>query len=116
MWELFQQATFQKPTTESLQVSLTGALRNKVGSDGADIMVALYENGLVTDCSVGENRGRVLANDYVVRRLEKLCAVKDISPNQTQLETVNFSLWEGFNSTKCSIAVFTQNGSRHIFG
>ncbi|KAM7492635.1 hypothetical protein LguiA_035556 [Lonicera macranthoides] len=36
-------ATFQKPTTESLQVSLTEVLRNKVGSDGADIIVALYE-------------------------------------------------------------------------
>lgn len=111
------QATFQRPTPESLQVSLTGALRAKVDSHGTDIMVALYESGLVTDCQKGENKGRVLANDYVVRKLEKLCSVKDISAKKTVTGTVNFLLWEGFNSSKCSVAVFVQNGStHHIFG
>merc|ERR1712110_902345 len=70
------QATFQKPTPESLQVSLTGALRSKVDSNGANIMVALYENGLVTDCPKGENKNRVLSSDYVVRNLQKLITVK----------------------------------------
>uniref|UniRef100_A0A5B7BTH2 Uncharacterized protein n=1 Tax=Davidia involucrata TaxID=16924 RepID=A0A5B7BTH2_DAVIN len=110
------QATFQRPTPESLQVSLTGALRTKVDSSGANVMVALYENGLVTDCPKGENKGRVLSNDFVVRKLEKLCSVKDISAKKTITGTLNFSLWEGFNSSKCSVAVFVQNGSHHIFG
>ncbi|CAK9183070.1 unnamed protein product [Ilex paraguariensis] len=51
------QATFQRSTPESLQVSLTGALRTKVDSHGADVMVALYENGLVTDCPKGRTKG-----------------------------------------------------------
>lgn len=110
------QATFTKPAPDSLQVSLTGALRSKVDSNGANVMVALYESGLVTDCPRGENKGRVLSNDYVVRRFEKLCTVKDISAKKTVSGTVNFSLWEGFNSSKCGLAVFVQNSSHQIFG
>ncbi|XP_015896725.1 uncharacterized protein LOC107430404 [Ziziphus jujuba] len=110
------QATFKRPTSDSLEVSLTGALRTKVDSHGANVMVALYENGLVTDCPKGENRGRVLSNDFVVRKLEKLCAVKDISAKKTVSGTVNFPLWDTFNPTKCSVAVFVQSSSHQIFG
>ncbi|XP_027355836.1 uncharacterized protein LOC113865462 [Abrus precatorius] len=110
------QATFTRPAPDSLQVSLTGALRTKVDSDGANVMVALYESGLVTDCPRGENKGRVLSNDYVVRKFEKLCTVKDISAKKTVSGTVNFSLWEGFNGSKCGLAVFVQSSSHQIFG
>ncbi|RDX90876.1 hypothetical protein CR513_27205, partial [Mucuna pruriens] len=110
------QATFTRPAPDSLQVSLTGALRTKVDSDGANVLVALYDSGLVTDCPRGENKGRVLSNDYVVRRLEKLCTVKDISAKKTLTGMVNFSLWEGFNSSKCGLAVFVQGSSHKIFG
>ncbi|KDP38951.1 hypothetical protein JCGZ_00708 [Jatropha curcas] len=110
------QATYERPTPESLRVSLSGALRSKVDSNGANIMVALYENGLVTDCPKGENKGRVLSNDYVVRRLEKMSTVKDISAKKTISGTVTFSLWEGFNNSKCGIVVFIQDNSHQIFG
>lgn len=100
-----------------MEVSLNGALKSKVDSHGADIMVALYENGLVTDCPRGENKGRVLSNDYVVRRLEKLCTVKDLPPKKTVSGTVNFSLWDSFNSSRCGLVVFVQSSSSHqIFG
>lgn len=83
---------------------------------GADIMVALYESGLVTDCPNGANKGRVLANDFVVRRLQKLSTVKDISAKKMVSGTLNFPLWESFDSTKCGVAVFVENASHHIFG
>lgn len=110
------QANFQRPTSESLQVTLTGALRSKVDNNGVNVMVALYENGLVNDCPAGDNKGKVLSNDFVVRKLEKLCTVKDISAKKTVSGTVTFTLWDGFNSNKCSIAVFLQNSSHQIFG
>lgn len=110
------QATFQQPATDILQVSLSGSLRTKVDKDGANIMVALYEGGLVTDCPAGENKGNILSNDYVVRKLEKLCAVKDISAKKKVSGTVNFSLWEGFNSSKCGIALFVEDCSHQILG
>jgi hypothetical protein len=36
-----------------------------------DLWVAVYETGLSTKVGAGENASRTLANDYVVRRLEK---------------------------------------------
>lgn len=110
------QANFQRPSPESLQVSINGALRTKVDHEGANIMVALYESGLVTDCQKGDNKEKVISNDFVVRRLEKLCFVKDLSPKKIISGTVNFSLWEGFISSKCGVAVFVQNSSHQIFG
>ncbi|XP_009765063.1 uncharacterized protein [Nicotiana sylvestris] len=110
------QATFERPTAESLQVSLLGSLRSKVDNNGVNIMIALYECGLVTDCATGENKGKMLANDYVVRKLEKLCSVKDITAKKTISGTVNFSLWDGFNSSKCGVALFVENGSHQICG
>lgn len=113
---LLKQVSFEKATAESLQVTLTGALRAKVDSEGANVMVALYESGSVTSCSAGVNCGRVLANDYVVRRLDKLCSVKDISPKKTLSGTLNFSLWEGFNPAKSGLALFVETPSRRILG
>ncbi|KMS98365.1 hypothetical protein BVRB_4g093210 [Beta vulgaris subsp. vulgaris] len=111
------QANFQRPSSETLQVTLSGQVRMKIDQQGANIMVALYENGLVTNCPKGENTGRVLSNDFVVRKLEKLCSIKDTSPKKNISGTVNFPLWETFTSSKCGIVVFVQqNSSHHIFG
>ncbi|XP_031472623.1 uncharacterized protein LOC116244995 [Nymphaea colorata] len=110
------QATFERKTPETLQVSLSGALRTKVDGKGMDIMVALYENGLVTEVSSGENKGQVMKNDFVVRVLEKMCTVRDVSAKKTVSGTVNFNLWDGFDSSKCGIVVFLQNPSMQNFG
>ncbi|GMI85305.1 hypothetical protein like AT5G54240 [Hibiscus trionum] len=110
------QVKFQRPTSETLQVTLTGALRFKADNNGVNVMVALYENGLVNDCAAGENKGKVLSNDFVVRKLEKLCNVEDMAANKTISGTVTFTLWDGFNSNKCAIAVFAQSSSHQIFG
>ncbi|XP_051133964.1 uncharacterized protein LOC127253420 [Andrographis paniculata] len=105
------QAAFRRPGPKSLRVALKGSARP---DPGYVILVALYECGLVTDCGGGANKGKVLANDYVVRRLEKLSPApagkKGISG------TVEFGLWEGFNPAKCGMAVFVENSSRQIFG
>ncbi|KAK8519919.1 hypothetical protein V6N13_031608 [Hibiscus sabdariffa] len=110
------QANFKRPTSETLQVTLTGALRFKVDNNGVDVMVALYENGLVNDCCAGENKGKMLSNDFVVRKLEKLCNVQDIPAKKTISGTVTFTLWDSFNSDRCAIAVFAQNNYHQIFG
>ncbi|KAK4342030.1 hypothetical protein RND71_037846 [Anisodus tanguticus] len=110
------QATFERPTPEFLQVSLLGSVRSKVDNNGANVMIALYECGLVTDITTGENNGKMLANDYVVRKLEKLCSVKDITAKKTISGTVNFSLWDGFNSSKCGVALFVETGPHQICG
>ncbi|KAL3636842.1 hypothetical protein CASFOL_019141 [Castilleja foliolosa] len=57
-------ANFERPTPDSLKVSLTWALRTKVDQSGANVMVALYECGLITDCPDGANKNRVLSNEW----------------------------------------------------
>ncbi|KAJ9568036.1 hypothetical protein OSB04_004002 [Centaurea solstitialis] len=111
------QAKFRRVAAESLQISLTGSLRAKVDSKGADIMVSLFDSGLITECRKGPNQGRILANDFVVRRLQKLCSVKDLSEKKTVTATLHFNLWPGFTATRCAMALFIQqHGSRHIYG
>ncbi|RRT48999.1 hypothetical protein B296_00045993 [Ensete ventricosum] len=71
---------------------------------------------LITNCDKGENKGRVLSNDYVVRHLEKLVSVKDMSAKKNLSGSVQFTLWEGFNSAKCGLILFVQNSSLQTFG
>ncbi|KAG6469281.1 uncharacterized protein LOC122035018 [Zingiber officinale] len=110
------QASFAKPEPDKLEVSFMGALRTKVEGSGVDVMVALYESGLVTDCDGGENKGRMLNNDYVVRRLEKLVSVEDVAAKNIVSGAVEFALWEGFNAAKCGVLLFMQSESLQTFG
>ncbi|KAM0952412.1 putative Thioredoxin-like superfamily [Dioscorea sansibarensis] len=109
-------ATFQKSSPDMLQVSFSGTLGSKVDGNGADVMVVLYESGLVTNCERGENKGRALNNDYVVRRCEKLLTVKDASAKKKLSGSVQFPLWESFNSANCGMVLFVQNRSLQTFG
>ncbi|KAH9323847.1 hypothetical protein KI387_018486 [Taxus chinensis] len=105
------QATVFKPSESTLQVSLSGPLKFKVDGYTLDVFVALYENGHVTDCVKGENKGRVLTNDFVVKGLEKACTVRDISARKTVTGKVTFNLWEGFSRNKCGLVMFFQKTS-----
>jgi hypothetical protein len=49
----------------------TGAKLVRAAGGPLDLWVAVYETGLSTKVEAGENASRTLANDYVVRRLEK---------------------------------------------
>ncbi|GJN32723.1 hypothetical protein PR202_gb21246 [Eleusine coracana subsp. coracana] len=110
--------TFQRPNPTTLQASFTGTLRSKVeGPGGASVVVALYESGLVTDCGRGENKGKSLLNDHVVRRLEKVAALREgAAAKKTVSGTVQFPLWDGFRATKCGIVLFVQNAALQVLG
>eukprot|EP00252_Welwitschia_mirabilis_P022338 TRINITY_DN6013_c0_g1_i1.p1 TRINITY_DN6013_c0_g1~~TRINITY_DN6013_c0_g1_i1.p1 ORF type:complete len:279 (-),score=32.53 TRINITY_DN6013_c0_g1_i1:86-922(-) len=100
-----------KPSEKSLQVSLSGQLRFKVNDYDLDILVALHESGQVTECTKGENNGCVLQNDFIVRGLEKVCTVKNISARKTVSGKVVFNIWEGFSISKCGLVMFFQKSS-----
>jgi hypothetical protein len=111
------QAIFKQPTPAELCVSLSISLKFKLEGYALDVMVAIYENGLVTDCAKGENKGRILTNDFVVTGLEKACSIRDLQAKKTSKGEVTFELWEGFDRTKCGVVVFLQNPtSMEIFG
>ncbi|CAL5083491.1 unnamed protein product [Urochloa decumbens] len=110
--------TFQRPNPTTLQASFTGSLRSRVdGGGGASVVAALYESGLVTDCGRGENKGKSLLNDHVVRRMEKVAAVREgASAKKAVSGTVQFPLWDGFRATKCGVVLFVQNAALQVLG
>lgn len=56
---------------EGIRVKVEAAVAGAGLERDLDVLVALYENGLVTEVGSGENARRTLRNDYVVRRLQK---------------------------------------------
>uniref|UniRef100_A0A0E0ALD6 Uncharacterized protein n=1 Tax=Oryza glumipatula TaxID=40148 RepID=A0A0E0ALD6_9ORYZ len=108
--------TFQRPNPSTLQASFTGTLRSRM-EGGGSVLVALYESGLVTDCGRGENKGKSLLNDHVVRRLEKVAAVRDgASAKKSVSGSVQFPLWDGFRASRCGLVLFVQNAALQVLG
>ncbi len=71
-----------------------------VGRRDVDIVVALYENEVTTRVSRGENKGRVLRNDYIVRRLKRF--------GPTRTVTARFKLEPSWRSAKLGAVAFVR--------
>ena len=89
---------------DDLAVDVSAQLLNKVGT-GSVLFFALYENGLVSNVNSGENSGRALHHDYVVR---EMLAIPFLDKRQfTKLVKLNIKPeWQRKN---LGIAVFVQN-------
>ena len=89
---------------------LVGALDVRVGADAvnrrADVYLALYENNLVTAVGAGENRGRTLKHDYVVRTLVGPLALDD---NGNLSRNHRFELDRRWKPQDLSLAAFVQH-------
>jgi hypothetical protein len=57
-------------------LTVTGEIAG--GSDASDAYVAIYENNLVSEVRAGENAGRRLRHDFVVRRLIGPLAINSV--------------------------------------
>ncbi|EFJ29081.1 hypothetical protein SELMODRAFT_67460, partial [Selaginella moellendorffii] len=103
--------SFSLPRLRVLDTTMEAIIKFKVDKFTLDIMVALYENGLVTNCQKGENKGRILTNDFVVRSIAKAATLHDWPARKTVREHFKLPLWDTFNRTKCGAVVFLQNPS-----
>lgn len=114
---VLKQVTFESTEPSTLQVSVTVSTKKKTTDETVDVMVALYENGLVTECTAGENRGKLLTNEYVVRGLETACTLQEGVPKKPVSGQVLFELWPGFSTSTTGIVIFLQNPtSKEIYG
>eukprot|EP00850_Spirogloea_muscicola_P002412 SM000009S23541 [mRNA] locus=s9:602792:604100:+ [translate_table: standard] len=79
------------------------------------VMIALYESKKQTKCSRGENRGKNLVNDYVVRDLKQACQLApDARAAKSELQ---FPLAPGTNLTNCGLVVFLQDlATMRVYG
>jgi hypothetical protein len=94
------------------RVDLPEALRGRK----LDLMLALFERGLVTAVGRGENGGRTLHNDYVVRSLRRVGRVSSRGPAETSHDAM-LSLEKEWERSRLGVAGFLQDpGSLEIYG
>jgi len=103
-----------RPEAGTLPVRVTAELGD--GSDGRahDLMLALFQTGLETDVPRGENAGRHLANDYVVRRLTR---VAELSPETPRVEeSLRLPVDPEWGAGDLGVAAFLQNPKKLSIG
>lgn len=89
----------------TLKVDATVELLEGQNADGYGLYLALFENGLVSDIPRGENTGKTLHHDYVVRKM--------IGPyklaGKTGSLSKDFALSAEWDDTNLGVAAFVQN-------
>ena len=94
-----------RPVDGELPVRVSAELLD--GTPRHDLMLALFQTGLETDVPQGENAGRHLANDYVVRRLTR---VTELSPESRRVEeSVRLPVDPEWGAGDLGVAAFLQS-------
>jgi len=76
------------------------------GGARATAFVALVESGIDTTVERGENQGRVLRNDFIVRRLSRAF---DLAANARKSETVDLALDPSWRRDRVVVVLFLQD-------
>jgi hypothetical protein len=100
--EILIKATARAVKTNDAANNLTKDLKH------ADIFIAIYENRLVSQVSAGENNGRELKHDYVVR--EFLGAYQFNHKNEFAKNITLKSGWQGHNAGAVIFVQDARNG------
>ena len=95
-----------EPSESKVRVRADVELPEALKSGSWELMFAVYETGLVTPVKAGENGGKTLQNDYVVRSLRSGDRVKG-----TSTQTATLSLDKGWNRERLGVAAFLQDPS-----
>jgi hypothetical protein len=97
------------PTPDGhLRVKLGAKLAKGAGTGDLDLWVAVYESGLSTEVTAGENSSRTLRNDRVVRRLEKAFTLPAAAGSQKSGELV-LGLDKRWKVEDLGVAAFLQD-------
>lgn len=100
----------------TLQVAIDAALERNLPADTVVVSVAVFENGLVTDVPAGENRGRTLRNDYVVRALRRAFVLAGRA-GHAEHGVVEIPIANGWDVDRLGVVAFMQApGSGAIHG
>ncbi|MGZ8251602.1 MAG: DUF1223 domain-containing protein, partial [Methylophilaceae bacterium] len=76
-----------------------------------DAYIVVYENNLSSEVKAGENSGRQLRHDYVVRELYGPYRVDEVSGSEWRLELTLNNVWKNRDT---GIAAFVQNRSNGL--
>ncbi len=85
------------------------------GQPGAVASVVIYESGLQTDVRRGENRGRELRNDFVVRRLRDIGTIEQGATNPRQV-SARIPIDPSWRENALGVVVFLQDpASKRVY-
>lgn len=93
-------------TDGSIKLKASAEAANPADAKKVDVFVALYENGLVTDVKAGENVGRQLKHDYVVRKLFGAYQINNLN----QFDK-SFNLGESWKNKDAGAVIFVQDST-----
>jgi hypothetical protein len=92
----------------ALRVRVSAEVVGATGARRLELLVAVFENGLVTAVGRGENRGRSLHDDFVVRRLEKAFSLAP-APGSRRERELELKLELGVRVENLGVAAFLQD-------
>lgn len=98
--------TLSMPTTDQLHVSGGIVISGAVERQDALVYIALYENNLSNDVRAGENNGRTLHHDFVVREL--VGPITMDAQDKTRF-VQSFNLKPGWKLQDSGVVAFVQN-------
>ena len=90
----------------SITLKATAEAVNPADAKKTDVFIALYENGLVTKVKAGENVGRELKHDYVVRKLFGAYQINSLNQFNKQ-----FKLGSTWKDRDAGAVIFVQDAS-----
>jgi len=104
-----------KRDADSVRVDVTASVGREAGSADAEVYVVIFESGITTAVPRGENSGRRLSNDYIVRAMTPAFSVRSGQPALTRTVTVPIAAaWKPEN---LGVAAFVQDrASLSIYG
>ena len=117
--ELNTELARQPPTTLSLaarrngktvDVDVSALVKEELVARKLEVMVALFESRLVTPIGAGENGGKTLENDYVVRRLTSAFTLEG-KPGARREKTLTLKLDSSWKLEHVGVAAFLQDPS-----
>lgn len=94
----------------TLRVRVAAELTRKLNAKDIQVVVALFENRLTTDVAAGENHGKTLANDFVVRQLTQVFALSG-TPFVVQEGLAVFEVDPRWQSGELGVAAFLQDSA-----
>ncbi len=100
--------TISSEGTKRLAVDVRAETAEALDAGKLDAIVVVYESGITTAIKRGENSGRTLENDYVVRRLQRAFSFKP-EAGATGQGRVSIDLDKTWTAPNVGIAVFLQD-------
>jgi hypothetical protein len=108
--------TVRKVEGSRLTVDVAAEITTRVTAGRLDLVVALFESGLATPVAGGENRGRTLRNDFIVRRLETAFSLQP-QAGARKHRTMDLKLDAAWKPGSLGVSAFLQDpGSMRIYG